>query len=575
MKKYPKRSGQELYERVYDYAMDVIEGIQVAGKKHIYACQRFVNKLNKLSDEDCPIYLDRKELESFDEWASLFKHTKGAISGQYIQLTDFQLFMAVNILCFKRKKDGLREIKSVYVQLARKNAKSQFLAIISSYIAFLSEEAEEVYISGWTREQSEMVYKEIIFQLRSAPALRDKYSNSKSSKQITHIKSQSIIKALSREAKNFGEGSSPSLVIIDERHTHPSDEIVGALESGMGARPNGLSVSITTAGKHLNYPCKAEYDYCSKIVDPNNPIENDVYFVLICELDEGDDPYDENNWIKANPIQATHEAGIESIRHAAKLAKDQPNTEKEVTFLTKNCNIWVQAAASSYMHMDKWAKCGSDEEIDLMNRKVWLGLDIATKRDLCSLSWVIPLENNKFYVDSHSFMPEEGLEKRISEDKAPFKQWVRQGLATPTDGSVVDFDYIIDHINNLVKKYNWKVQQIGYDQKEATMLSQKIGSKYEMVEIGQSIAAQNEPLQYFRDQVTIGNIIHPKNGLLTWAVGNAVSVSNADEQIKLSKLKSTDRIDPLAAIIDAMSLGMYHEFTNNLNKHVLGDDFSF
>ncbi len=60
---------------------------------------------------------------------------------------------------------------------------------------------------------------------------------------------------------------------------------------------------------------------------------------MICELEKNDDIKDESNWIKANPIVATYEEGLEGIRSDLKVALDRP--EKMRAFLTKNMNIWV------------------------------------------------------------------------------------------------------------------------------------------------------------------------------------------------------------------------------------------
>ncbi|AIC95450.1 terminase large subunit [Shouchella lehensis] len=562
-----------LLERVYQYSVNVVEGNIVAGKKHRQAAARFLNDLERsIYDKDCYFYFDNDELEEFNEWASLFKHTKGVIAGQHIQLTDFQLFLAANIICFKKKENNYRKISSVYIQLARKNAKSQFLAILSSYIAFLSDQVEEVYISGWMKEQSDIVYQEILKQLERVPSFAGKYKTSYN--RIHHLKSGSIIRALSREARQFGEGTNPSLAILDEYHTHLTSEIMESLEEGMGARANSLSVIITTAGRNLNAPCKAEYDYCSKVVDPDNPVDNDSYFVAICELDEGDDPFDESLWMKANPIAATYPEGMESIRKRAKKAKDAADAMP--SYLTKRMNIWVSAQEKGYLDLDKWSTCLWEAPIDITNRKVYLGLDLATKQDLCSLGIVIPLGNGRFYVDSHSFIPNESLESRIQSDRAPFRQWLREGLLTMTDGAVTDYSYIIDHIEKIVRDNKWKVLEIGYDPHDATYLSQEMSEKgYTMVEVKQNIATQHEPLTEFQEKVLKKEAVHSGNGLLTWSIGNAITVNNSDDRIKLSKAKSTERIDPIASVINAFSRAMHGNETIDYNKMFLSKGFSF
>ena len=72
---------------------------------------------------------------------------------------------------------------------------------------------------------------------------------------------------------------------------------------------------ITTAGADLNSPCyQQEYRYCSQILE--GTIQNDSYYVMICELDKDDDISDERNWIKANPIVMTYPEGIKAMRES-------------------------------------------------------------------------------------------------------------------------------------------------------------------------------------------------------------------------------------------------------------------
>lgn len=567
-------TAEELFYKLYDYAIDVSTGKQVAGKKHIHAANRFLNDIQKAQDdpEGYAYYFDIFELEQFNRWASLFKHTKGVLANKNIELTPFQLFLAANIFCWKKKSDDKRRYRKAYVQLGRKNTKSQMLAIISSYVTFLSNQTEETYISGWTSEQSKIVYDEILAQIRRVAFLKDKYSDSYH--RIRHLKTNSVIRALSKEARKQGEGLNPSLAILDEYHTHLTSEIMEALESGMGAREEPLLVIITTAGLDLNVPCKEEYDYCSNIIDPDNPVENERYFVLICEIDEGDDPFDESVWIKANPVAATYPQGIENIRDLALIAKDKPSAMD--SFLTKQCNIWVQSQERGYLDLDKWSSCLWEAPIDVTNRKVYLGLDLATKQDLCSLGIVIPLGNGRFYVDSHSFIPNESLESRIQSDRAPFRQWLREGLLTMTDGAVTDYSYIVDHIEKLARDNKWKVLEIGYDPHDATYLSQEMSEKgYTMVEVKQNIATQHEPLTEFQEKVLKKEAVHSGNGLLTWSIGNAITVNNSDDRIKLSKAKSTERIDPIASVINAFSRAMHGNETIDYNKMFLSKGFSF
>ncbi|MEH6848572.1 terminase large subunit [Bacillus pseudomycoides] len=541
-------STQSLFLRIYEYAINIVEKKIPACKKHIRACERFLHDLNLIQNDDYEYYFDIEELYRFYKWSSMFKHTKGVLAGQHIELVVFQIFVVANIFCWKRKDNNRRKIKKVYIQLARKNAKSQLLAIICSYECFLSKEQQEVYIAGWGRDQSSLVYNEVLSQISVVDMLKGKFTDSYG--KITHIKSGSIIKPLSKEARKTGDGTNPGVSVIDEYHAHDTSEIYDVLISGMVARPEGLMVVITTAGFDLSKPCFTEYQYVSKILDPDLPVENEEYFVMICELDEGDDIKDETNWIKANPIVASYEEGINFLRSELQIALDVP--EKMRNFLTKNMNIWVDMKDSGYMDMSKWNDCG-DENLkieDFEGQEAILGIDLSAKIDLTSLGIII--KTDKYNVFSHSFMPEDSLREKVKKDKVRYDLWNEQGFITTTPGSVVDYNFIKSYIKNLEKQYGIIIKEICYDPWNASQFAQDMESEgYTMIEIRQGIGTLGEPTKNFREEVYSKNVVHSKNPVLDWATGNTITKEDHNGNIMLDKAKSIERIDPIASMINA------------------------
>ena len=267
------------------YTNDTLNGNIVAGRKAKWMVERFSKELAQIPDEDYPYYIDWDELLKINRWAGLFKHRKGVLAGKPIELADFQLFLLCNILCFKRKDNNYKRFREAYIQLARKQAKSQLLSIMTSYVSFLSNETEECYITGYAKEQSMLVYDEIVAQIDGASLLQGKYTTSYGKVKVHN--NGSVIKPLSREARRFGDGTNPSFVVVDEYHTHPDDEIVDVQRTGMMARPNPQIIYITTAGTNINSACKSYYDYSSRILNPEDDTDNDNIFVAIFEIDEG------------------------------------------------------------------------------------------------------------------------------------------------------------------------------------------------------------------------------------------------------------------------------------------------
>ncbi|MBR0581157.1 terminase large subunit [Bacillus altitudinis] len=560
-----------LIERVWSYCEKIESGEIKAGKKHKWAVQRFIEDVERLADEDCPYYFDAEAVLDFYEWAKQFNHVEGILAGKPIELTDFQLFIAANIYGFYKKVNGARRFRKAYIQLARKNAKSQLLAIMASYEIFPTKEKHRVFIAGWSREQSDEVYQAILEQLQHAPILEGKYTDANG--QVTKYATNSIIKPLSREARKVGDGKNPSLGIVDEYMSHETSEIYDVIDSGMVARRSPLMIIITTAGFNLNGPCFKEYQYVSKILDPDIEIENDDYFVMICELDPQDDIKDESNWIKANPIVATYPEGMESLRAALKVALDVP--EKMRSFLTKNMNGWVDQKDNGYMKMSKWRACHG-EIPDLKQMAIYLGLDLSMTTDLTSVGWVGVLDGF-YYVGQHSFIPEEKAKEKMATDKVPYDLWRDQGWMTFTPGEAVDYQFVERWIIEFAHVNKLRVIEAAYDKWNALHLAQRLESKgFNMVELPQRIQHLSLPTKDYRQKVYEGKVIHGNDPLLTFAYNNAIIKQDAQENIMLDKAKSPQRIDPAAAVMNAFARAMYHDMGANvdLNEHFSGN-FSF
>ena len=570
-----------------EYSNDVINGDIIACQKHKWACMRFLRDIEREGTEEFPYIFDENKALRFLAWKSTFKHTKGVLQGQRIQPTPLQAFDFGNIYGWVHKDTGLRRFKKAYLQRARKNAKSQDLAAVASYEAMANGvNASEVYIGATKTEQSRIVWNEVKLQLEACPEMKGKYRVAYG--KIEHPKTNSFIVALSKEAGKTGDGLNVQCGILDEYHAHSTSEIYDVLVSGMGARPEPLLIVITTAGFDLNAPCyRVEYKYVSQILDPNNPIENDEYYVMINELDKGDDIQDESVWIKANPILATYEEGLNYLRGELRAALDVP--EKMRNFLTKNMNIWIDQKEHGYMNMAAWRECGNPnlKLEDFAGQECIVGVDLSSKIDLTSVG-IIFKHDGKYYVFSHSFMAEETLAKKTRTDRVDYQLWVKQGWITVTPGAVVDYEFVKQYIKMIGKEFvrdnngnvlyddrgepvikdvlKIKVKEIVADPWNALQFMQDMEREgYVVIEARQGMRTLAAPTKDFREKVYSKKVVHNNNPVLTWAVGNAVTRQDHNENIMLDKAKSTDRIDPIDAVINAYYRAMNMKVKQSLN----------
>lgn len=553
-------------------------------KKHGQACRRFLKDYAASKKKGSKFIFKWPEVEKILTWAELFRHNKGVLTGEPIVLHISQVFVVANVYGFYHRSTGYRRFQKFYLQLARKNAKSQLLAVVMSFelMVFLKGGLSEVYCAATKREQASIVYDELHNILKSCTGLRGRWREAYH--RIEHLKSGSFCRAMSKEDRKLGDGLNPQAACIDEYHAHPTTEVYDILDSGMGARPEPLLGIITTAGFDLNNPCYTlEYRMVTRILDPDDATELDSVFCDVHELEINttsediilaggkkvapggliDDPFNEKNWVKANPIVCSYPEGINYLRNKAEEARAMP--DKMRNFLTKHLNVWVNQRDAGYMPLLRWSAC-EGKIPDLTGASCYVGLDLSAKNDLTSAGLVFPLDD-VYVVLSHSFMPESQFHAKMKGDLVPYDLWERDGFLTLTHGEVVNYKTVVSWVKNRILELNASIAEFCVDPWGAVQISNDlIEDGYEVVNIVQGIKTLSEPTKDFRNQVYQKKVIHDGNPVLAWAIGNAVvDIVDRNMNILLNKAKSIERIDPIASVINghvramvADSLGSYN-----------------
>lgn len=562
-----------ILDELLQYCDEIITGKRIACKKHKWAAQRFIKDIKRQGNEDFPYVFNEEKAKKFLTWMGFFKHTKGPLEGTLIDPHIIQKFVFGQIYGWVHKDTGFRRFRYAYWQVARKNAKSQSLAIVGLYeLACMEESCAEVIIAATKKEQTRHVWGEADIISRRCSYLENKittkYHKAMGTSVIMHSKSDSMFYRLSKEDKKKGDGSNPQCGMLDEYHAHETTEYYDVISSGMKTRKQPLLIIITTAGFELNNPCYTdEYGYVSKLLNPSIDIENDSYFALVCELDKDDegnlidDIKDESCWIKANPIVAETEEGIRSIREELKLALDKP--EKMRDFLTKTMNVWVNLRAAGFMDTEKWKSCGiliPSEMPEIGGNSVFVGFDLSATIDLTSMGFEILLPEGISYIDGHSFMPEETLWQKRKTDKVPYDLWVKQGYITATPGASVDYRFMITYMKEYIEKHGLIERELCFDTALANMLMTELDEDgHAVIAIPQSYTGLSEPTKDFRARVYNKTLIHANNPVISWAVSNAVVRKGPSENIMLDKARAIQRIDPLAAVINAHVRAMVNQ----------------
>ena len=559
-------------DRVTKYAIDVVEGREIAGEYVKLACQRHLDDLEKSKLSVFKYEFDVEKALRIIEYAETLYIAEGEEKIQ-LQLYPFQAFILGSLNGWVEKGTGYRRFRTSYIQLGRQNGKSFINGILGTYYGnFDGYNYGQIYCTATKADQAKIVFNEMVKFINSDEDLKELFKVQEYKSTIICNITNSTIKALGRDTKSI-DGFRPLLGIVDEYHAHKDNQMYKLLEGGIKKMKQALISVITTAGFDLNSPCYELYEYCKNLL--KGVFSNETQFVYIAQMDEGDDIWEPTNWIKANPTLAFDKAALENLIPVANTAKDMGGSTLR-DFLTKQLNMWIQLTDDQYMkNFDAWKACGTDLTLnDFKDYECYIGLDLSSGGDLTSLGIVIPYYldgEKKYFVDSHSFIPARRIAEHIKTDNAPYDMWKMKGLLTVTEtlgGIKTDYKYIISYLKEIINRYSLRVRMICYDPHNADAFLNDIEELgYDSVMIVQSARNLNDPTVDFRLEVEAGNVSYNKeNGLLTWSIANAKTVSNSFGEIKIDKDLRTKRIDPVDAIIDAWKMAMKDEGTLNINE---------
>ncbi len=539
------------------YAIEAVEGRRVVGRLERLACQRHLDDLARQDDPDFPWIFDESKANRIYTWFGYCKHVEGPLAGQPIELLPFQKFDLGCVFGWVNRETGFRRFEKVYTQEARKNGKTTILAGVGLYMmAGDGEESPAVFCAAVDKEQARIIYRSSKSMAQKSPDIRKRLKIR--DYEIGHMTRGGQMRALSKDTKNK-DGLNPSCGIIDEYHAHPSSEIYDLLWSAWGQRSQALLFIITTAGFNTEQnPCYQEYEYCKQIVTGIRT--NDRYFVIIRELDEGDDEHNPDVWIKANPLRAATAAGLKKIKEQHDEAFDSQNPVKIRNFRVKNLNIWVYGAQDSYIGdlLPAFQKLAVSrkEFIELTRgRQTIVGADLSKKIDLTADAFVFALDDGRIAMTATGFIPSEAVARHEKTDQVEYRVWAEDGWIIVTDGSVTDYHAIETHIHDCELNNSWSVHEFCFDPYNATHFANEMAEQgYTCVEIRQGVRTLSEPTKLFRELIAQGRLVHDGSPVLTWCLANAVVEQDSNENIKLSKknVSDTKRIDLLAAGINAM-----------------------
>ncbi|HFI0610327.1 TPA: terminase large subunit [Streptococcus suis] len=482
-------------------------------------------------------------------------HTKGKWAGKRFDLLPWQEQIVRDLFGIV-KEDGNRQFLTAYIEIPKKNGKSELAAAIALYLLYADNEASaEVYGAACDRNQASIVFDVAKQMVQMSRPLEKRSKIMGATKRIVNYSNAGFYQVLSAET-GTKHGLNVSGLVFDEIHAQPNRHLYDVLTKGSGdAREQPLFFIITTAGTDRNSIC---YELHTKALDILNGRKKDTsFYPVVYGLSDEDDWNDEANWLKANPSLG-HTIGIERVREAYQQALDNPAEEN--VFKQLRLNMWTSSSVA-WIPEHVYAK-GNDpiQYESLKGRSCYAGLDLSSTSDITAFVLVFPprFEEENYIVLPFFWLPEDTLELRCRRDHVLYDIWERQGYIKTTEGNVVHYGFIEKFIEDLSEIYH--IKEIAYDRWNATQMVQNLeGMGLTMVPFGQGYKDMSPPSKELYKLMMEGKIQHGGHPVLKWMGQNVVMRQDPAGNIKPDKEKSVEKIDGIVALIMGLDRCIRHQ----------------
>lgn len=446
---------------------------------------------------------------------------------------------------------GVRIFREVFIVIARKNGKSLLAAAIIAYCVYLDGEyGAKVYCVAPKLDQADIVYNAFWQMVEQEPELLALTKRRKSDLYVAETNSS--VKKIAFNAKK-SDGFNPHLTVCDENASWPAEQgkkQYEVMKSAQGARKQPLILSISTSG----YVNEGIYDELFKrstrfLRGDSRERRLAPFLYLIDDIEKWNDI---NELRKSNPnlgVSVTVDYLLEEIAIA------EGSLSKRAEFLTKYCNIKQNSSQAAFDVPVVERSFGEALSLeDFRDSYCVGGIDLSQTTDLTACVAVIE-KRGILYVFARFFMPAEKLEEATARDGVPYAEYVKRGLLVLSGENFVDYHDCMRFFTDLVEQYQIYPLKVGYDRYSAQYLVQDMKAYgFHMDDVYQGTNL-TPVIREFEGTLKDGIFRFGDNDLLKMHLLNTALRLDAESQrVKLIKLSPTERIDGMAALMDALTV---------------------
>jgi len=403
------------------------------------------------------------------------------------------------------------------------------------------EASAECYSVATKLDQAKKTFNEIVAIRKYSEALQSVTRKRRTDVYVPDTLSS--FSALASDSKTL-DGLDSHLVIIDELHAIRDRELYEVMRQSMSARRQPLLVMITTAGTVRESIYDDIYSYAQSVLD--GVVNDDTFLPIMYELDDKEEWKDEKCWIKSNPGLDTIK-GLKYLTDMVERAKNDYKSKNGV--LIKDFNIKGNAQESWLPYDVIYNDLKFDIE-QLRGSYALGGADLSSTTDLTCATLLV-VKNGIKYILQKYFIPEDGLEKKIQEDKIPYDLWKKDIVFC--HGARVDYSDVTKWFVQMRDEFEIFPLWIGYDRWGAQYWVDEMSQNgFQMESVIQGAQTMSQPMKELEADLMNKLVNYNEMKILRWNLTNINVKRDENDNIRPVKGRNQkQRIDGVVSLIDA------------------------